>query len=198
MGIDLQEQANSFSDISCEIEGRDMAMNWKEVVEKIDKETEAIQYTPSEDVLKIFKYNIIESGAGSYDQAFTTMVFTEGDCRALAFYNANNLLVVAEEERFDLDHMKTLARLYIPLGSEFLGYCGLKNVWEFAKDVLAALDTLETKDDYRELLNSYNTYVSVIHGWIHHYFPWNIGELFPQKKKEDILRMAELSSELNN
>ena len=88
-----------------------------------------------EEVLKIFHYQIIDSRAGSYNQNFTTMVFAEGDCRALAFYNANNLLLVAEEESFSLEHMKIMARLYLPVGSEFLGYCGLKKVWEFAQDV---------------------------------------------------------------
>lgn len=168
-------------------------MDWKAVRENIERETVAIQYTPPEEVLKIFHYGIIDSGAGSYGQYFTTMVFAEGDCRALAFYNANNLLIVAEEGSFTLEHLKTMARLYLPLGSEFLGYCGLKKIWEFTQDVLGALDTVETKDDYKELINAFNTYVAVVHGWIHHYFPWNIGELFPQKKKGDILKMAELS-----
>jgi len=173
-------------------------MDWKAVQNKIEKETEKIQYTPPEEVLKIFHYGIIDSGAGSYGQYFTTMVFAEGDCRALAFYNANNLLIIAEEESFTLEHLKIMARLYLPLGSEFLGYCGLEKIWKFTQDVLGALDTLTTKDDYKELINALNTYVAVVHGWIHHYFPWNIGELFPQKKKEDILKMAELSKGLRS
>ena len=171
-------------------------MNWKDVCEKIDAETSAIQSVPPDEVLKIFHYRIIDSRAGSYDQNFTTMVFAEGDCRALAFYNANNLLLVAEEESFSLEQMKIMARLYLPVGSEFLGYCGLKKVWEFAQDVTGALDSLETKDEYKELLNSFNTYVSVLHGWVHHYFPWNLGELFPQKSKREVMKMAELSAGL--
>jgi hypothetical protein len=173
-------------------------MEWKDVVQKIENETTAIQYTPPTEVLKIFHYGIIDSEAGSYGQYFTTMVFAEGDCRALAFYNANNLLIVAEETRFDLEHLKTLARLYLPLGSEFLGYCGLKKIWEYTQDVLGSLDTLKTIDEYKELINALNTYVAVVHGWIHHYFPWNIGELFPQKKKSDIKRMFELSDGLKD
>ena len=171
-------------------------MDWKAVRDKINGETERIQFTPPDEVLKIFRYGIIDSQAGSYDQYFTTMIFAEGDCRALAFYNANNLLIVAEEESFTLDHLRIMARLYLPLGSEFLGYCGLKKIWEYTQDVLGALDTLKTKEDCKELINALNTYVAVVHGWIHHYFPWNIGELFPQKKKEEILKMAELSREL--
>ena len=171
-------------------------MDWKKVRDKINGETEKIQFVPPDEVLKIFHYGIIDSGAGSYGQYFTTMVFAEGDCRALAFYNANNLLIVAEEESFTLDHLKIMARLYLPLGSEFLGYCGLKKIWEYTQDVLGSLDSVKTKEDYKELINALNTYVAVVHGWIHHYFPWNIGEQFPQKKKSDILKMAELSKGL--
>ena len=87
-------------------------MNWKEVRDKIEKETEIIQYIPDEDVLKIFRYGILESFAGSYNQYFTTLVFAEGDCRALAFYNANNLLLVAEEEQFNDDEKAMIKRHY--------------------------------------------------------------------------------------
>lgn len=167
-------------------------MEWKTVRDKIAEETEKILYIPPDEVLKIFRYGIIDSQAGSYGQYFTTMVFAEGDCRALAFYNANNLLIVAEEKSFTLDHLKIMARLYLPLGSEFLGYCGLQKIWEFTQEVLGALDSVKNKEDYKELINALNTYVAVVHGWIHHYFPWNIGELFPQRKKAEIMKMAEL------
>ena len=171
-------------------------MKWKKVRDKIAAETDLIQFTPPDDVLKIFRYGIIDSQAGSWGQNFTTMVFAEGDCRALAYYNANNLLIVAEEESFTLEHLIIMAKLYLPLGPEFLSYCGLKKIWEFAQDVLGALDTLESKDDYRELINSFNTYVAVVHGWIHHYFPWNLGELYPQKTKSEVKKFMELAGGL--
>jgi hypothetical protein len=68
----------------------------------------------------------------------------------------------------------------------------LQKIWEFTQEVLGALDSVKSKEDYKELINALNTYVAVVHGWIHHYFPWNIGELFPQRKKAEILKMAEL------
>ena len=173
-------------------------MDWKEVRDKIEKETETIQYQPDDNVLKIFRYGIVESFAGSYNQYFTTLVFAEGDCRALAFYNANNLLLVAEEEQFNLDHLKTMAKIYLPIGSEFLGYCGLKKIWEFAQDVVGVLDSLETKEDYKELISAFNNYVAIVHGWIHHYFPWNLGELFPHKTKSEIQKLVELSTGLSD
>jgi len=171
-------------------------MQWQAVRDEIEAAIEKIRFAPPEDVLKMFHYGIIESRAGSYDQYFTTLVFAEGDCRALAYYNANNLLLVAEEDSFTLDHMRTMARLYLPVGSEFLGYCGLRDIWRLAQKVLGALDDLESKDEFKQLLDAFNSYVSVVHGWIHHYFPWNLGELFPQKSKREVMKLAELAAGL--
>ena len=89
-----------------------------------------------------------------------------------------------------------MAKIYLPIGSEFLGYCGLKKIWEFAQDVVGVLDDLKTKKDYKELISTFNNYVAVVHGWIHHYFPWNLGELFPHKKKSEIQKLVELSTGL--
>ena len=167
-------------------------MNWSEVKDKIDKEAERIIFTPPDEVLKIFKYQIIDSGAGTAGQALTTMVFCEGDCRALAYYNVNNFLVIVEEPSITLEQLKYLARHYLPIGSEFLGYCGLKKIWEFVQDVLGALDTVNTKEEFKDLFDSLNLYVSVVHGWVHHYFPWHIGELFPQRQSSDVKEMNKL------
>ena len=111
----------------------------------------------------------------------------------MVMYNVNKFSFIIDDPSFTLDQLKILARYYLPIGSEFLGYRGLKKVWELTQDVLGALDTVNTKDEFRELMNSLNFYVSIIHGWIHHYFPWYLGELFPRRKAEDVKKMAELT-----
>lgn len=168
-------------------------VNWIDAKKEIDEEIELIRFNEPDEIKKIFQYGIIESGAGSYSQYFTTMVFVEGDCRALAFYNINNLLFIADDPSFTLEHLKTLAKIYLPLSSEFLGYCGLKKLWEFVKKTLEALDTVKTKDEFKELMSSLNLYVAILHGWIHHRFPWYIGVLFPQKKREEIIKMLKIT-----
>ena len=169
-----------------------MGKNWKDAKEEIDRETQRVMFTPPEEVLKIFKYGIVESDAGSYGQYFTALVFIEGDCRALAYYNANNLICVADNEGFDLEQLKFMTRLYLPVSAEFLGYCGLKNIWKFTQGILDALDTLNSKEEFKELVNSFNLYIACVHTWIHHFFPWNVGGLFPKRKPEEIREMMRL------
>lgn len=170
--------------------------SWRTVKELIDKEAERIRFSEPDEVKKIFQYGLIESGAGSYGQYFSTMVFAEGDCRALTYYNVNNLLFLFDDPLFTLEHLKKLFRLYVPLSAEFLGYCGFKKLWEFAKSILEVLDTVDSKVELKELLTSLAIYVSNLHTWVHHRFPWGIGALFPRKSPEEIKELCRLSQTL--
>jgi len=167
-------------------------MNWQEVRDKIEKETEGIQFSPPEEVLRLFKYQIVPSGQGTGGQAFSTMVFCEGDCRSLAYYGVLCLVRLVGDPSFTLDQMKVLFREFVPLSAQFQGTCGLERLWELVQDVRGAMDTVKTKDEFRELIDALAFYVSILHGWVHHYFPWYIGELFPQRQAEDVKEMAAL------
>ena len=167
-------------------------MDWREARDKIESEAKAIESNPPDEVIRLFKYQIVPSGQGGYGQAFTTMVFAEGDARALAYYNVLCLVRLVDEPSFTLEQMKILFNEYVPLSALFQSTCGMEKVHELAQDILEAFDSLETKDDFKELLDAFGYYVSILHGWIHNFFPWYIGELFPKRKAEDVEEMARL------
>ncbi len=169
-------------------------MNWKDAKDKIVKEARAIEFTPPDEVIRLFKHQIIPSGQGNTGQAFTTMVFVEGDSRALAYYNVLCMVRLVSEPSFTLEHMKILYREYIPLSTLFQSTCGLEKVNELAVDILNVLDTLETKMEFKELLDSFCVYVSILHTWVHNFFPWYIGELFPQRTPEDIKEIVRMGA----
>lgn len=173
-----------------------MSKHWRDVVKKIDKEIDKIAFEPPAEVLKIYKFGIITSGAGTNGQYFTTLVFTEGVCRSLAYDCVNNLVYMAEEESFTLDQLKIMVKQWLTSNAQFLGYCGLKYVWDFALDIFESLETMETKEDFLEVINAYNLYLACMHSWIHHFFPWNIGVLFPLKKPEELREMMQYLDEL--
>jgi len=173
--------------------------NWKDVKKEIDREIDKIMYNPPEEVVKTFKHGLVANDIGSYGQYFAPLVFIEGDCRALAYYNSNNLCIYAEEDLFELKHLKVLTNISLTLSAEFLGYCGFDKVWEFAQEVINSLDTLSSKEDFKELIGSYNLYVGQLHTWIHHYFPWNLGVLFPKKTREELLeKLQVIKKEIEN
>ena len=167
-------------------------MDWREVADRLKEESERIQFTPPDEVLQLFKHQIVPSGQGTGGQAFTTMVFVAGDARALSYYIVLVLVRLTEEPSFTLEQLKHLFRETVPLSAEFQGSCGFTKLRDFVRDILKVLDTLETKDDFTELIDGLGIYTSLLNGWVHHYFPWYIGELFPQRKAEDIKEMARL------
>ncbi len=165
-------------------------MGWQDIKAAIEAETDKIRFTPPDEIVKIFHYQMVDSGAGTNGQAMSAMVFVEGDVRYLAFYGVNNVVKLCGSPDLDIVALRAVARTFIPLSSEFLGYCGLKETYAFALDVVGALDEIEEKDELRDFLSAFGQYVGTINGWVQHYFPWNIGTLARQKSREEIAQMA--------
>jgi hypothetical protein len=167
-------------------------MNWKEVSNIINQEAEAIRFTPEKEIVRLYKHQIVPSGMGTAGQAFTTMVFAQGDLRCLNSYGVLCMARLVDDPNFSLEQMKIMFREFVPLSAEFLYTCGLEKVWTLSKMALEALDTCETKADFKELIDSLAFYLSVLNGWSLIMFPWYIGELFPQAKADDVKEKAEM------
>jgi hypothetical protein len=165
-------------------------MNWKDVRDLLNTEAEALRFTPAPEVVRLFQHQIVPSGMGTAGQAFTTMVFAQGDLRALFSYNTLCLARLVDRPTFTLEALKEMYHEYVPMSAEFLYTCGLERVWDLTKMVMAALDTLKTKAEFKELIDANVYYLSVVAGWVHILFPWYIGELFPQQKPEKVKEAA--------
>ncbi len=161
-----------------------------QLVEEITAEANRIQFEAPDEVIKLFKHHIIDSHQGTGGQAFTTLMFAAGDARAMAYYNVLNLTRVADNEEFSVEALRILFREYIPLSAQFQWTCGLTTFWGLVQDVLRLLDQIETRDQFRDVIGALNLYTSALYGWVHIHFPWNIGELFPQRTAEDVREAA--------
>ena len=165
----------------------------QKVVDKLMHDGEAIEFTPSKEVLRLYKYNIVQSKMGAlWDQAFTPMVFAEGDARQLSAYMMFSQIRMCENDLFTLDHMKAMFRDTVPLSAEFLSTVGFEELWENTKEVLAVLDLIDNKANYRKMLDAYCFYATNLHNWIHFFFPWYCGEFFTMRKKEEIAELTEM------
>ncbi len=165
----------------------------QKVVEKLTAHAKVIEFTPSREVLRLYKYNIIPSKMGGlWDQCFTTMTFAEGDARQLNCYMLFSQLRLVDNDLFGVPQLKALFRDTVPISAEFLSTCGFEELWADTKEVLAVLDLIDNKADYKELISAYCFYVTNLHNWIHFYFPWYVGEFFPQRKLEDVKEMEAL------
>lgn len=136
--------------------------------------------------LKKIRLGYIDSRAGSYGQYFSTYVFVDGEIRALGYLCYSTLLKMVDDPKFDLYHLKEVARGLLPVCAEFLGYCGLKKVWEFTKTFLEMIDTIDDRKDFKDLVRSLTLYANRLHGWVHFYFPWGLGVFFPLRSGKDM------------
>lgn len=164
-----------------------------QIIDKLNKEAAAIEFRPPTDVVRTFKYQIIPSRMGGFDdQAFTTMVFAAGDCRALSAYMLFVLARLVDRPTFSINQLKELFKETVPISAEFLYTCGLDCVWDMTRDVIMVIDSVDNKEEFKELIEALSYYVSNVHNWVLFYFPWYTGEMFPQCKKEDIKEMAKM------
>ena len=158
--------------------------------DKIEKEARAIEFDCPMEVTRLYRHNVIPSGQGSRDQAFTTMVFAEGDLRSLAFISVLSMCRIIDEPALSLDGLKITFNEFVSFSAEFLGTCGLEKIWELTQDVKNTLPSVESKEEFKELMEMFAIYVTALHGWVHHMFPWYVGDLFPQKRAEHVEELA--------
>lgn len=159
-------------------------MDWRTVRDRITKETRDIWLREPEDVKKLVE-GVIDCRAGTYGQYFSTLVFADGEIRALGIYCAFGLVKAAQLEHFTLENLKAMARFLLDVAPGFLAYCGLKQVGRFTVEILEALDTVKTKEEFSDLIMAYMCYCNRVHMWMLLLFPWGVGSEFTYTTPEE-------------
>jgi hypothetical protein len=162
---------------------------WHDLKAIIDAENERIRLLPPEEVVKVVHYRIVDTRAGTDNQALSNWFFSANDIRYVAAY-LYNIIRLAMDDKYTTAQIKTMAKTMLAQPAEFAGYSGFHKIWEFTKPVLDVLDEVEDRNDVLDLLNSLYLYASNLNAWIHHYFPWKINYLFPHRNPEEIAEMV--------
>jgi hypothetical protein len=137
-------------------------------------ETERIWLQPPPELVDLHEGRIA-SGAGSFETVLTTLLFVNGETRPLG-YSCYGGLVRGALDGMPLESLRQMARLMTATPAEFLGYCGLGTLWDFARRVLESLDRIDAHDDFVALMAHMALYVNCLGGWNLHLFPWHAGD----------------------
>lgn len=167
-----------------------MAMDWKLLQKEIDAENARIIDEAPEDIERVFKYEIIPTGAGT---AKTTMgVWFEGAtaARYVAAYNTYNIIKMSMDPDFTLDMIKTLVNTMLPKVTAAVKLCGYGVYARFAEETIACVNAMDDREEVLSLLNSLYLYGSSMNAWTHHFMKWAIGQLTPIPTREDYEAMG--------
>jgi hypothetical protein len=156
---------------------------------RIQDETQAIWVDPPREILDLHRGEI-PSGAGSYSQYFSTLVFVNGETRPLGYCALNGLVRLSQKESLSLQVLCEAAPTFMRTSAEFLGYCGLSTLWTFTQETLAILPQLQTKQQFTALIGSLALYANVLNTWNLQYFPWNHGSEYPARSSASGRRPA--------
>jgi hypothetical protein len=147
----------------------------QELIDEIHDETQRIWVHPPQEMVDIYTGNI-SSRAGAYNQYFSTMVFVNGEERALAYNALGGLLKSCKRSDISLATLQQITPNFVLVPAEFLGYCGLRKLSDFITRMVSFLGELQGKEEYATLLSALTVYANKINGWSLHYFPWVHGK----------------------
>lgn len=169
-------------------------MHWAEVRKTIDAETKRIWSDESEDITRL-RMGICHGDAGSFGQYFSTLVFALTYTLALGEHVVYGLVKGADNDKIPLEALKELTKEHFVVGFRapmFVGYVLAPKAETYAEDIVAALDSVETREDFKALVGSYFTYQNILHWWLHVYFPWSLGGVFEQVDAKRIATLRRL------
>jgi hypothetical protein len=99
---------------------------------------------------------------------------------------------MAGDPDFDLERLKKIFGMLNLAGMAV--YDGQITRDKYADKVKKALDTVETKEEFVELLKAWHALLSRLYWWCHWYFPWGLGpSVCPRLTPEDVKEIVRLS-----
>ena len=171
-----------------------MAKSWQELKKELEEATRKIMVT-CPDEIKRFHYGIIthsDAGKHAINQYFGHMEHTYDWYVGRVDHIYPSILRLATDPDFELKHIKKMFCAAAP--ASFGEYAGQKSVANDAKEMVGALDTVQTKEEFVELMKAFQAYVGRLYAWFHWYFPWGVGpSLFQRVSPEDIKEIKRLS-----
>lgn len=114
------------------------------------------------------------SGAGTRGSVLTTLVFVNGETRPLGYMTFTNLARAARTVEIPMEAVVAMARLLLVKPAEFLGYCGLRRLWDLTQQVIDVLRADTERADFIALMEQMALYVNALGAWNLQLFPWEL------------------------
>lgn len=177
-----------------------MAKHWKDVKAAIEADLDRIMWDEPVEV-KMSRLGVFPSGAGTHDQYLSNLVFLVADTQAMSWWTSEPAMQQAlADPDLSVDHCKKFWKFINNHMAHLMGdkadpkcpapWLNLPKLSSFAEDILEAFETVETKEELADLLWSWGAYIERLNRWFFLTFPWELGEKFPRKTKEETIALV--------
>jgi len=172
--------------------GKEQQIHWKDVVKEIEKNLDRVWLEEPTELRKVVN-GVIGSGAGSGKQVFSVLVHLEAYLMIVSQDILYRFMKSSSHDNVNVEQIVGITREFL-FGTfhifEFLEDLGLDGMHDLGNKYNAGLDTVTTKEEYRDLTASMHTYISKLHQWIHLMFPWKLGVAFPHRSVAEVKSLA--------
>ena len=157
---------------------------------EIDDANAAI-WTTEPDEVRAMRLGVFPSEAGSEGQYFANMVFINGYMRALSTWiTPAMILECIKDDTFTLQQCQKLFANINLVNVDLLAYLGFVKFASFARGIIELYPEMKSKQDFDDILKSWYAYANRMYFWVHHMFPWGIGDAFPRVTNDDLEYMT--------
>lgn len=180
-----------------------MAKDWRKVKEEIEQEIDRIYWEEPEEVTQS-KLGIYPSGAGTDGQVLGNLFFLVADTQGMGWWTTEPAMQSAmNDPTFTLEHCKRMWKYLTVHMAGLMGevdppncpapWLNLPTLWQFCKDIVDSFDTIATKEEFADLIWSWENYINRLNRWFFLVFPWHLGKEFPRIEHEHVEELTRLS-----
>lgn len=180
-----------------------MSRNWVEVKEMIEKEIDKNWWEEPIEV-KMSRAGVFPSGAGAHGQFLGNLFFLVSDTQAMGWWTASPAIQQAlHDDDFSLDICK---KMWIYINKHMCHLMGdstgtgtncpapwlnLPKFSEFCDAIIDSFDSIKTKDEFWDLIWSWQNYVNCMNRWFQMVFPMEFGLVMQRNTKERVMELDE-------
>jgi hypothetical protein len=172
-----------------------MARDWKLLKAEIERESAAGLEDCPDDILRVFEYDIVPTGAGTGGQIFALWYEGANASRYLGPYYIYNVIKLANHSKISVKKIKQLLNLMMPKALGTVALSGMETFARFTKETLECVKEMESRDDILSLLNALYLYGSNVNAWQNYRIKWGLGMAFPIPAKAELLKLGERAGE---
>lgn len=163
--------------------------DWFTVKQELEQESAVLRLPEEPDDIKTVRLGATATRAGSESSSFQPLIFLQGFLSTLGPHVFSRLLTISKDPEMSLPLMIRHTRAFLTDTFnifDFLGDLGLSRMIEAGNKYEAALGSLNSLEDYRELTDSMRTLVQLYYRWLHLVFPWYLKSDFPSRTPGEI------------